>query len=443
TLAWTGARRLVVLAIGLLAGVIGAITAMQVSAFMGDVAFIRFAQPPGIEFYHTHYCMTAYAHAAELVRAGVADVYDLALRPPGAVAADVPTAAFMAPFQLDRYGYPPQFLLVPLALSAVIPDFAAQRAVWFGFNGLLFAFALWRVSVWVGPRGGRFAVLGLPIMWYASLPTFQSGNVHLAVMAIAMLGMCAFADRRERLGGALLAIATLAKIGPGLLGVVLLVQRRWRAAGWTVAWAVGLSGLALMVIGWGTFDAFVHTHLPAIASGAAYDFLGADLLSIVTNWSPFSLPFKLEALGVELEPWRWGPRVGTVFTALAFVLAMFGGRRIVDRRSAAVVGLAVLTLASMRSPMAPPYVTTSAFWALLFVVAEPTGAGRWLGLAGMAMLLGLPMWVIALGGSEGFGPAVILGALVAIGLLVVLMAWLLIRRWRPLDAETAADPAVE
>lgn len=433
TLAWTGRRRVIALVVGLVIGVPGAIATMQVSAFMADAACMRFAQPPGIEFYHSHACMTAYVHAAELLRAGVTNVYDLAWVPTGAMAAEVPTAAHMAPFELDRYGYPPQFLLVPLALSAVAPDFAAHRALWFGLNGLLFAYALWSLAIWVGPRGGRLAVLGAPLMWILSLVTLQSGNAHLGVMAIALLGVRALHDRRDRLGGGLLAAATLAKIAPGLLGVVLLVQRRWRAVGWTLAWAVALSALTWAVIGWGPFAAFFDVHLPGIRSGAAYDFLDDDLLTIVTNWSPFSLPFKLDALGVGIDGWRWGPPISTGFTVLAFALTALGARRIHDRRSALAIGMAILTLASMRSPMAAPYVTITGFWALLLLAAEPPGVGRRVACAGLIGLLGWSLALIAQSGPGAFGPVIMLGSLVGILLFVALMAYLLLRRWPPLD----------
>jgi hypothetical protein len=443
TLSWSGARRAAALTAGGLIGALGLVAMHRLSTFMADPTCVAYAAPPGGDFFHLHYCMTAYAHAAELVRRGIGDVYDVSLVPLWASAAEVPTAAHMAPFQLDRYGYPPQFLVIPLGLSALLPDFAAQRAAWYGLNSLLFAYTLWSLSVWVGPRGGRLAVLFAPLIWLALIVPLQSGNVHMAVFALAVLAMRAISERRPSAGGALLAVATLAKISPGLLGVSLLAGRRWRASLATAGWAAVFSGLALAVIGWGPFDAFINKQLPQIASGVAFDFLDKDALTITTNWSPFSIPFKLQALGGSLDPWVWGPRAGSAFTALAFLLAAAAGLRAgEDRRQAAASWLAILTLAALRSPMAPAYVLTGAVWALLLLAAEPR-AGRWLGFAGVGALIGWPTVLVSAGLSEATPALSMVGSLAGTALVVALMGWMLLRRWPALDERPEAATAEE
>jgi hypothetical protein len=76
----------------------------------------------------------------------------------------------------------------------------------------------------------------------AVVATLQVGNFHLAAVALCLLCWVALERRRDGLAGGLLAAATLAKIFPGLLGVVLLVQGRWRAVGFTAlpGWPAGV-----------------------------------------------------------------------------------------------------------------------------------------------------------------------------------------------------------
>lgn len=397
----------------------------RTAVFIADPTLDQYAVPSP-EFVHWHLCLTAYLHAAELIQQGVANVYDLSLAPPLNATTLPPALAHMAPFHVDRFGYPPQFILAPLALIRVTPDFAAQRALWYGLNVLFVAYARWRMALWVGPKSGWILLIGGPSMLMLSAMTFQVGNVQLAVEAVAILAMMAFADGADRRGGGLLAAATLAKIAPGLLGVVLLVQRRWRGVAWTVAWALGFTALSLAVMGWGPFDAFLHEHLPMVASGEAYDFLDDDRGQIFQNLSPFAIPFKLGEMGLTLDPWQWGPRATTPFTVAAFALAAWAGRRRMDRRGSMALWLIIIGAACLRSPMAPSYTLTCPVLALCLYAAELRGRWGWtVVFAGCASALfflpdsPLPM-VLSLSGQLA---------------IYGVMGWLALRRWDPLDPE--------
>lgn len=378
-----------------------------------------------------HFCATAYVHAAELLRAGVTDVYDLALVPGPEGEVWPESAAHMAPFALDRFGYPPQFLLVPLASTRLVPDFAAWRAAWACGNALLFAWVLWEGGFWVGRRSGRvFRVLAPPLFLLGGL-VFQSGNVHLSIFGIGLLAMGAFHERRSALGGALLAAATLGKIAPGLMGVFLLVRGRWRGVATTVAWAIAATLLTLAITGPEVFWAFFETQLPAVASGEAYDFLDDTPENIVENLAPFGLPFKLQALGLDLDPWVWGPRLGSAYTVLAFAMAVLGGRRVLDRRGHAVVWMLLVTVASLRSPMAAGYMLAGVFISLGLVAAEYRTGRDWVVGGGL---------FLALVAATPFGPGSLWVALFGQAVMHSLIVWMLLRRWAPLDAEHGPAP---
>lgn len=353
----------------------------RLSIFMGDPERTDAAMKIDARFIH-HSCLSAYVQAAKLAEARVDNLYDADWWPAieHTPRADAEALAY-APFELDTYAYPPQFLLLPRLLTVAGDDFGAQRAAWFGLDVLCLALGLWWLAVWIGetnPKAGIRALALAPVV--LSVPavtiTLQAGNVHMAVISMALLGMIAFDRGRPALGGALLAFAILSKISPGLLGVVLLAQRRWRDALWTAGFGVGWTVLALIVLGPAPFEAFVVYELPRLDSGAALEFFTSNEFDLAANMAPFGVPFKLEAIGLAVgDPWAIGAKIGLAFTLLVFVLSAIGGHKapaagLGDRRLQAGLWLAVLTLGALRSPFAPAYVGFSAIWLLSLWAAE-------------------------------------------------------------------------
>lgn len=369
-------------------GLCGALLNARNATFQGDVrradqALTAHLAPP---FTH-HACSTAYFHAAHLAAERVDNLY-LADHWPSLQPSTAPWTPY-PPFDLDAFVYPPPFLLLPHALGTISSDFEAFRALWFGFNGLVTALGLWILVVWLNrtaPRAAGRAYLLTPILW-ASLPvliTLQVGNIHPAILVMALLAMVAFDRDRPALGGALLAFATLAKISPGLLGLVLVVQRRWRPVGWTAGFGILWSLGALVVFGPAPFLAFVQYELPRLASGEGLAFLTESDITVVTNAAPFGLPFKLERLGVALaDPWALARTFGRVFTVILVGLTLLAARHRRPPHLQAGLWLAVLTLGALQSPLAPPYIGFTFLWLLTVWAAEVHHRrhGMWLGLA--------------------------------------------------------------
>lgn len=107
---------------------------------------------PGEKFTEVHSCLSAYVRASELARHGAEDLYadpwydgsnGLPPRPAGD---ETP----YRPFELDNFNYPPTFLWLTTPLAPLEGDFLAQRALWFGLNGLLAAVGIWVLGRWVG-----------------------------------------------------------------------------------------------------------------------------------------------------------------------------------------------------------------------------------------------------------------------------------------------------
>lgn len=346
----------------------------RVTVFIGDPTAVEHQALPGERFTEAHSCLTAYVRASALARQGVDDLYadpwwygSLGL-PPRPAGEENP----YAPFELDNFSYPPTFLLLTSPLAPLDGDFLAQRALWFGLSGLCAAWGLWVVARWIGgPREHR--ILLLAPLFLASMPVLlllQIGNFHLSALVLALVGMTALDQRRTATGGALLAAAILSKISPGLLGVVLLVQRRVRDA----AFVAGLGALLLVgsVLAYGTNPvlAFLGTALPHLSSGAAFPHIPTPD-GIATNIAPFGFAFKLEVLGLDVgDPWRLGKLISRVYTLGLLALTVVSARRRGDRRDQAIRWMALLVLGGLQSPFSAAYSTLALLWATTLLSVE-------------------------------------------------------------------------
>jgi alpha-1,2-mannosyltransferase len=352
----------------------------RMAVFLGDPAYVSCSLDPADPFLLRHSCLTAYVHGAILSTVPGANVYDVAFVEgvSNALTAPLPpTAAHFAPFTLDAFGYPPPFLLLPRALILLTTDFSSQRLLFAAASFLLTLFACARAATTLGGVAERRMWLLTPIFLAAPevLATLQVGNFHLAAMAICLLCWVSLERRRDGLGGALLAVATLAKIFPGVLGILILVRRQWRAVGFTVVAAAALGALSVAVLGTKVWSDFLFYHLPKVQSGEALRFLAETRMNIDFNVAPFGIPFKLGALGLEGWGWPEARLFGSVYTVIVMVLAVLAGRNGGSPRHRLTVWLAIAMLASLRSPYAAPFVLVTVILMLLPMAAE--ARSRW------------------------------------------------------------------
>ncbi len=348
----------------------------RVSVFMADPTRTDAQLVPGVEFLEHHSCLTAYVRGNELAKDRVDNLY-LADRWPSTVDQSVRPETPFSPFDVDAFFYPPPFLLIAEILAPLRGDFLAQRAAWFGLNSLLLLFGLW-----IGARafgGSRWhRPLLLAPLFCCSLPVLtilQVGQAHAAVVIATVLGMLAFEVGRPAIGGFALALATASKVSPGIFGVVLLVQRRWRDLAWTAAFGVLLL-LAWIAYGADPLISWITYALPRLGSGEAFAEMLSHPESVVLNLSPSGTPYKLALLGIELpDPWSIARGVNNIFTPLVIALAVVGAHRHRLGRggsltSRALGWMALLFLTALRSPFAPSYVMFALLWALTIMSVE-------------------------------------------------------------------------
>jgi hypothetical protein len=197
----------------------------------------------------------------------------------------------------------------------------------------------------------------------AAMPTmfnFQFGQIHLFTVWTAIAAMLAFEAKRPVLGGLLLAGGVASKLFPGILVLYLLLQRRWRELGWTAVFSAAFALLSVAVTGTTPFEQFFSYLLPRLVSGEAFSFV-TEALTITTNLSVPGTVWKLDFLGIEGGASLLGP-ASTVYTVLILIATWFAARLDVDRIGRVQIWLALVILASLRSPLVPIYGAAPILW---------------------------------------------------------------------------------
>ncbi|AKQ65805.1 hypothetical protein A176_002717 [Myxococcus hansupus] len=416
----------------------------RLGVFMADPNLKQYSLAPMVEFMVKHTCLSGYLSAAVLADLGTENLYILSHYKSPEMEAVLPA---VAPLERDFYAYPPQFLLLPKLMLAMSGDFFALRTGWYVFYASAALMAMLAVAFWVGGREGAWLGVLTPVIWL-SLPTLvniQLGNIHLLIYALCLGAMICFERKREALGGALLAFAILSKLFPGLLGIYLLLQRRWKAAAWSAFFGLVYSGVAYAVLGPKPFVDYITYDVPRISSGELFDFVWNFVPAILVNYSPFGLPFKLQLVGVDIaDPLVVARTVMTLYTLLLLALVVRVSLRLARRQasgaqgsrfrlSQVVVWIALLSLASFRSPFAPwTYCAVGGVW-LMAAYAPLRSLGT---RSRVAFIAG---WVlISIYGPPVVGPMVAF-TLVAQTILYVSGFWIALKASAP-DVEEEKAP---
>lgn len=340
----------------LLVALFAVVQTARLSVFMLDPTRPEYSIFPGDPWLVGHCCLTAYTESARLASGGDPNVYN-EQRYAGRT---------LDSFNVDLYHYPPTFLLLPMAMRVLAGvEFLAVRALWFSASALTFMLAIGWMTIRLEPAG-RLRVIGMaPLLW-CSMPVLvglQMSNVQILVCATSALALVLFSSRTPA-GAVALAASMVAKIFPGMLFIYLVARRRWRDVAWTVAAGVGLTVLALLVVGPASFQAFFEYQLPRLSSGEAFSRPLSREFAVARNMSPFGIPLKLAALGIPGMTMQVGRVFSLAYLAGIVALAVWAGRRPPrSETEAASVWLSLVGLGTLASPFAPGnYVLVSVVW---------------------------------------------------------------------------------
>lgn len=343
----------------------------RLTVFISDASRAEYSFFPSSEWEVRHNCVTAY-YVAAAAASRSPDIYADSLY---TARDDDPTrprkALTLGPFKIDVFEYPPPFLLLPRSLRLLAPEFMSFRALWFGLSGLFLLAAMLAVLRLLTPAVATRALLWMPLVWLAppTVSTLQKGNVQLMIIASAVLAMALFERRRWALGGALLAFATVSKLYPGMLVVYLLARREWRALAWTAALML-LFALAIVVdLGRAVYVEFAH-HMPGLLGGEAFPVFRSPMGTAI-NLSIPGIVFKLKLFGVPGMGFGAMKLIGWVYTLIAVAATWWLAGRKTREEEKPSIWLAILIVATLRSPFLPQdYGVFPAAWMLSLVAAR-------------------------------------------------------------------------
>ena len=313
------------------------IATVRLSHFMLDHTRADLSVLPNRAFFRAHSCLSSYTEAARLAPTG-ANIFDVAqysdLQRPGQI-----QPRFIGPFEVDLYHYPPAFLILPRTAVAAGLGFLTTRQAWFAIQSIVLMAAMVVLARWIGGASGLLVLLLVPVVWVSPTTrlTLQIGNFQITAFALSILAMIAFDRGRAGRGGFALGFSAVSKIYPGILGISLLVERRWGAVAWTAAWSLFFTAAAWLVIGSTPFVDFIRYQLPRIESGAAFFWIeNADAAPI--NYGIHGLVIKLRFLGL---PWT-GPdaasRAASLYAVILVLLAFASAWRLKALASGAMEG---------------------------------------------------------------------------------------------------------
>jgi hypothetical protein len=247
--------------------------------------------------------------------------------------------------------------------------------------------------------------------------SLQIGNFQPTAFALCMLAMIEFERRHAARGGLMLGFSIVSKVFPGILGVLLVTDRRWTSVFWTIGWAAAFAIGTLLWIGTGPFSDFFTYQLPRIQSGAAFFWIDAPGMAPV-NYGIHGLIIKLRVLGVPWTSAAAASLAASLYGLLLLAIAALAASRLGRMRAAetnlerlrlrqAQVWLGLLNLASFRSPFVPDaYALIGTLWLLTLLAAEGhwrttgrlalavAGAATFVVLDGNVLPVPVPPWIV-------------------------------------------------
>jgi hypothetical protein len=412
----------------------------RLTVFMVAPSQVGYSSIPSSKWELHHSCFSAYFVAARAA-GSLPNLYaDSLYTAPDDNPKAIRKARTIGPFNIDVYEYPPPFLLLPRSLAHLTPDFIPFRMLWFGLDGGLILFGIVVVARMLGPAAGTRAILYSPLIWAAipTLSTLQKGNLQGMVIAASMLAMVLFEKRRRAAGGALLAFVTLSKLYPGLLIVYLLARREWRAVGWTAAMGAVFLAWSILDTGWAPYLAFRH-HFPGLLGGEAFAAFRNPAATAI-NFSIPGLVFKLKLFGVPGMGFGAAKVVGWIYTLVAVALTVAAARRSPRDWERPLVWLAILILATLRSPFLPQaYAAFPPLWLLTLLAATYPPNGRILAMTLLGWAALNVFWPL----DWPVDPRVLATANLVPQIVTIVLAGLALRRRLDWDAESAVRPIRE
>ena len=398
---------------------LSAVVAVALTAqlfFFAVTADARWAIAPSKEFFVPHWCPLGWIEAESRARAG-ANVYTFVAREP--VSGTDP----------DPFLYAPPFLLAPRLMFAITSNLTLLRVGWLLLQVLTTLTTYVLVAASVGGAAGTRMIWLVPAVWVAPalLIGLQIGNPHVSVLAAAIAGVLLIQSSRWVAGSGLLAAAITVKLFPAVLLVYFAGQRHWRAVAGSIAWLAALSIVAVLLFGPRVVTDYIGA-LPTIQDGSSVIQFTENRDIAPSNHSVLGATRKLAAIGMEQFTTRRSQLIQTAYGVGIVILALVLGWRASkgpphgpDLMTVLIVCLALLNLASFRSPFLPDaYAFVGTVWLCTLLLARLDALGwkpvvafiiGWIGMA--------PIWGGNTAPPEPFTLVVVFSLIVQVGVFAL------------------------
>jgi hypothetical protein len=343
------------------------------AAFIIDPNLTRWDARPWTPQRSNHSCVSSYWVACEQIRSTTdiyaEEIYSIPQVNPGAPRVARP----IGPLLVDQFEYPPAFLVLPRLMALATDDFWGFRRAWFALNLAVVAAGVILVAARFDRALGTHALWLTPYVLLAPavVITLVMGNVQLAIIAVSLIAMLLFERNRHAAGGVLLAYAVVSKLYPGVLVFYLLLRREWRPVAWTAVFSIAIVLISIADFGIGPYVSFA-SHMPKLLSGEAFPAF-RNPAAIAINESIPGLVFKLQLFGVSQAGFGASKALGWIYTVIVIAVTA----RLALRPSTAgrepLAWIAILILATMRSPFLPTYGPFPALWLATLLAALSWG----------------------------------------------------------------------
>ena len=218
-----------------------------------------------------------------------------------------------------EYIYPPLLAWLTLPLT-LFPLDVAQHC-WFGINVVLLAVLIWAClrtcgNATIRPYWGPITLAVVLAPGTGICLRFGQVGILLALLSVGVFAL----ERRPALAGLVLALASLIKLYPGVLGFALLRRRSFAALVWAVIAAIAVTILSFVPHGFTPYARYLANPLPRQAFFAAAEF-NTSIYGLLTRL------FSVSQFTVPVANLPWLAQLLALVAAVPVVVACFAVTR--------------------------------------------------------------------------------------------------------------------
>jgi hypothetical protein len=225
-----------------------------------------------------------------------------------------------------------------------------SRRLWIALSVLCLALALWLIAVELAWSQRLWAIVALSALVTVAAPTREQialGQMYAGILLLHVIAWRAYIHRRDALSGVALGLALALKVSGWPIGLLMLAQRRWSAAGWAFATAVAATLTTMPWVGLDAWRAFLLEAIPRTLHSAA-----ATLTAYQDTRGFWQHLFRYDAQ-FNPNPLSDAPALATLLTLSTAVGACVALATCV--RTASVGFAAAVALTELLSPAAEQY----------------------------------------------------------------------------------------